>query len=455
MAGMLAGMAGGATVAVLINAVDNASGVFAKVNKNMLGIGLAAVGVGVAVGAALSSTVGPASDLRESINAVTVAYGKNAEGVLAIGQNAAKSFGMSKSQFNEAAVSFSAFAEKIVGAEGDVVGTLEKITTRTADFASVMNIDLARAQTLVQAGLAGETEGLRRFGIDVSAATIKIYAMENGIGTLGEELTEAEKIQARYGSIIQQTGKFAGDFQNTSDEWANSTRILSATMIDLKASLGEHLIPMLTTLIGWIQQGVDWFNKLSPATKKIIVGVAGLAAGLLILGGVIIMLTAITAAFNAVNWVWIGIIALVLLAIAALVAAGLWLWKNWDSIVENFKKAGVTFRNVFIGIHNVVMKVWNGIVNYIEQSINKIIGMINRLISKINKIPGINIGKIGEVSFEKMKGEEMAYAVYKPSESSSGNTTNIVNINGDINGMTGADIADSLQGELTKKVALS
>ena len=202
---LLAGASGGAAVTILINAVDGVTPILAGINKKLLGLGVGAVVAGGLIAAALSTTIKPASDLRESINAVTVAYGKNAKGVLAIGENAAKSFGMSKEQFNSAAVSFSAFAEKIVGPGGDVVKTLETITTRTADFASVMNLDLARAQTLMQAGLAGETEGLRRFGIDVSAATVKVYAFANGIGTAGEELTESEKIQARYGTIMQQT----------------------------------------------------------------------------------------------------------------------------------------------------------------------------------------------------------------------------------------------------------
>ena len=456
VSGLLAGAAGGATVTVLITAIDKASGIFAKVNKNMLLVGAGAVIAGAAIAGALATTIGPASDLRESINAVTVAYGKNAAGVLAIGENSAKSFGMSKAQFNSAAVSFSAFAEKIVGAEGDVVGTLETITTRTADFASVMNLDLARAQTLMQAGLAGETEGLRRFGIDVSAASVKTFAYANGIGILGEELTEAQKIQARYGSIIEQTQKFAGDFQNTSDEWANSTRILSATMTDLKASLGEVLLPMLTTVIGWIQVAVDYFNQLSPATKKVIVVVAALAAGLLILAGVIAIVSAVSSVL-AIIWSPITLIVLGIIAvIALLVLAGKFLIKHWDKVIQSVKNVGIVFKNVFIGIRNIVVGVWNGILSFIELTINKIISLINSLIKGMNKIPGINIGLIGKVSLEQFKGEQLAYESFvgTPAGSSSSGDT-IVNINGDINGMTGGDIADSLQSELTNKVALS
>ncbi len=56
-------------------------------------------------------TVGASTDLKESINAVNVVFGESAEGILAIGENAADSFGLANSEFNSFAVQFSAFAE--------------------------------------------------------------------------------------------------------------------------------------------------------------------------------------------------------------------------------------------------------------------------------------------------------------------------------------------------------
>lgn len=404
---LLAGVGGGAAVNIVINAIDNTKGALTSVNKNLLMIGAGAVVAGALIAGALATTIKPASDLNESINAVTVAYGKNADAVLAVGANSAKSFGMSKAAFNEAAVSFSAFAEKIVGPGGDVVGTLEKITTRTADFASVMNLDLARAQTLMQAGLAGETEGLRRFGIDVSAASVKTFAYANGIGIVGEELTEAEKIQARYGTILEQTNKFQGDFANTSGDYANASRILSASIIDLKASLGESLLPILTKVIGVIQIGVDWFNNLSAAQKKMIVIIAAVAAGLLILTGVVLLITAATAAFTAVNIWWIAVVVGVIAIIVALVAAGVWLANHWDKLKEAAGRLGIFIQNVFINLANAVLVAWNFIVTIIEKRINLVVSALNVLIRAMNKIPGISIPIIPKVNLTKFKAEMM------------------------------------------------
>jgi sulfur transfer complex TusBCD TusB component (DsrH family) len=180
-------------------------------------------------------------DLNESLNAVEVSYGKSAEGIKALGRESATSMGLSNSAFNSFAVSISAFAQQIAGDSGDVVGTVKDLTGRVSDFASVMNLEVADAARLFQSGLAGESEPLRRYGIDVSAATVQTFAYANGIAKAGEELTEAQKVQARYGTIMEQTNKVAGDFANTSGELANKQRIANAQIENSKAIVGQAL----------------------------------------------------------------------------------------------------------------------------------------------------------------------------------------------------------------------
>lgn len=180
-------------------------------------------------------------DLNESLNAVQVTYGKHAEGIKQLGKEAATGLGLSNAEFNSFAVSISAFAKQIAGDSGDVVGTVKDLTGRVSDFASVMNLEVAEAARLFQSGLAGESEPLRKYGIDVSAATVKTFAYANGIAKTGEELTEAQKVQARYGSIMAQTAQVQGDFTNTSGELANATRIANAQMENSKAIIGQAL----------------------------------------------------------------------------------------------------------------------------------------------------------------------------------------------------------------------
>jgi phage-related protein len=220
----------------------------------MAGLAGGLAGLGATVAAAVGvdffkGAIEEASGLGESLNALNVVYGANAAGIADLGKKAADSLGLSNLEFNNLAVRFSSFADTIAGPGGNVVGTLEDLTGRAADFASVMNLDVAQAAELFQSGLAGETEPLRAFGIDLSAAAVETYALANGIASSAGSMTEAQKVQARYGLLMQSTSKTAGDFANTSGSLANQQRILGARWDNLTATIGQALLPAVTGLV--------------------------------------------------------------------------------------------------------------------------------------------------------------------------------------------------------------
>lgn len=191
-----------------------------------------------------------ASDLAESVNAVQVSYGDAADAVLKLGENSAQAFGLSKRDLNSYSTQFSSFVKTIAGSGGDVAGTLEDLVGRGTDFASVFNLDVADALALFQSGLAGETEPLRKYGKDLSAARVEAYALAHGIGDGTGELTEAQKVQARYGALMEQTNDVAGDFVATQDEVANANRTNAAEWENVRASLGDSFLPIAKDLAG-------------------------------------------------------------------------------------------------------------------------------------------------------------------------------------------------------------
>jgi len=243
----------------------------------------AAIGVGLVAASALivkglSSSIGAASTLEESVNAVTVSYGDAADEILKLSDNSATAVGLSSADFNSLSVQFSGFSKTIAGTGGDVAGTFDDISTRAADFASVMDIDVAEAARLFQSGLAGETEPLRKYGIDLSAAAVEAYALANGIGDGTGALTEAEKVQARYGSLMEQTSKTQGDFTNTADGLANSQRVLKGNMTNLSATIGAALLPAMASLSGIATQVISYLADNTP----VLVGLAAVTGTLLV-----------------------------------------------------------------------------------------------------------------------------------------------------------------------------
>jgi hypothetical protein len=253
--------------------LKQANAQFAKLSGSVssLGRNFAVAGVALtAITAGLARTVQTASSYAESINAVNVAFGKSAQGIIDFGKTAATTLGVSQVDFNNAAVRFSAFAERIVGSGGDASKFIAQISTRASDFASVFNIEVSEALQVFQSGLAGEAEPLKRFGINLLDSEVKAYAMANGIGEVGRQLTETEKVQARYGLLMQATGKTSGDFANTSNGLANQLRILKAEVSNTEIEIGNQLLPVMAELLPIVRDLVrDLGTQLVAAVKAV------------------------------------------------------------------------------------------------------------------------------------------------------------------------------------------
>jgi hypothetical protein len=246
--------------------LNKVSGNISNLSRNFAIAGTAFAGIAVGLG----KSVKVASDLGESVNALNVAFGNSAGAIIKFGKTASTTLGVSAVDFNNAAVRFSAFADRIVGAGNDASGFIADISVRASDFASVFNIDVAEALQVFQSGLAGEAEPLKRFGINLLDSEVKAYAMANGIGEVGRQLTETEKVQARYGLLMEATSKTQGDFANTSGGLANGMRILQAQITDTQAEIGLALLPVLEELLPVVSDLVAEFgDKLKVAVGNV------------------------------------------------------------------------------------------------------------------------------------------------------------------------------------------
>jgi hypothetical protein len=246
---------------------ENAAGSFSK-QTVQAGKAIASAFVGTQIVSFAKDSIKAASNLGESMNAVQVVFGNAAGGILKFGETASKTVGMSQSAFNSFAVQFAGFTKQIAGANGDVGQVTQELTTRIADFASVMNLDVPRAAQIFQSSLAGSTEPIRAFGIDLSAAAVEAFALSTGMAKSKGEMTEAIKVQARYQLLMQETSNTAGDFANTSDSLANRQRILAAEFENVKAKIGEGLIPVMEGLLGVVGPVFDAFNKLPAPVRE-------------------------------------------------------------------------------------------------------------------------------------------------------------------------------------------
>jgi hypothetical protein len=239
------------------------------------------IGTGVRAGFDYGfDSIGLASDLNESFNAVEVTFGEEiAEDLGILAREAPRTLRVTQVAFNEYAVRFSAFARQVVGEGGDVTGFLDELTTRGADFASVYNLDVAEALQLFQSGLAGEMEPLRKYGVFLDANTVSTYAYANGIAESGTQLTQAQKVQAAYGSLLEQTSRVQGDATNTAGELAAQQRALAVGWQEAQTTLGTYLLPGFNTLVGIANEQLlpalgDVIDRIGPRLGEALDGVS-------------------------------------------------------------------------------------------------------------------------------------------------------------------------------------
>jgi len=217
-------------------------GNFDKLAKVGMGVTMGvAAGIG-ATAVALGSTIGPASDLEEAVNAVNVVFGEGAEEIIAYSKNSATAVGLSARSFNQMSAEMGAMLGNVGIAEEDLGTETISLMERASDMASIFNTDVSQAFGAIQSAIKGEFNPLEQFGVKMNQAAIDAKALEMGLADADGQLSDSAKAQAALALVYEQTDKIAGDFQNTSDGLANSQRIRTSRQIRLQGISRTHLM---------------------------------------------------------------------------------------------------------------------------------------------------------------------------------------------------------------------
>jgi len=208
------------------------------------------------VGETMLGPIRAASDLNETVNKAKVVFGTAADSVLAFGETSAQAMGQSRQQAIEAAATYgNLFVTMGIGRQAAAEMSMSMVKL-AADIASFNNIPMDVALEKIRSGLVGEVEPLRQVGVLLSEEQVKLKAVQMGLTDNADALTEAQKVQARYALILEQTAVQQGDFARTSTGLANSTRIIQASFADLQAEIGNELLPVIAPLVSNFAQSL-------------------------------------------------------------------------------------------------------------------------------------------------------------------------------------------------------
>lgn len=222
----------------------------------------------------LGSAVDLASQLTEVQNVVDTTFGDMASKVDDFTKTSIQDFGMSELTVKQIASRFQALGTSIgisseQVANGTAVtnkalmsqnNTLYKTTdsmadmslnlTRLAgDMASFYDVDQADVAKSLQSIFSGTIAPLRRYGLDLTQATLSEWAMKNGLDANIKSMTQAEKVLLRYNYVMANTQAAQGDFAKTANTWANSVRVLKQEFQAWGSIIGSVIINALKPFV--------------------------------------------------------------------------------------------------------------------------------------------------------------------------------------------------------------
>jgi hypothetical protein len=222
----------------------------------------------------IGSAVDLASQLTEVQNVVDTTFGDMASKVDDFTKTSIQDFGMSEltvkqisSRFQALGTSIGISSEQV--ANGTAVAnkalmsqnnTLYKATdsmadmslnlTRLAgDMASFYDVDQADVAKSLQSIFSGTIAPLRRYGLDLTQATLSEWAMKNGLDANIKSMTQAEKVLLRYNYVMANTQAAQGDFAKTANTWANSVRVLKQEFQAWGSIIGSVIINALKPFV--------------------------------------------------------------------------------------------------------------------------------------------------------------------------------------------------------------
>lgn len=376
-----------------------------------------------------------ASDLNEVQNVVDTTFGGSADKINKWAESAGESFGLSELAAKQYTSTMGAMLKSMGMSEDATTDMSIALAGLAGDMASFYNLDAADAFEKLRSGISGETEPLKELGINMSVANLEAFALSEGITTAYDSMTQAEQATLRYQYIMQATADAQGDFSDTSDSLANQQRILQMEVETLSADLGQALLPAALGVVEGLRSLVEWASQNQTALTVLAVAFAGITAAIIAYSASLTLAasgmtiaTVAGAAFGAVVGFLTSPITLVIAAITALVAAGVALYQNWDTVsawaasawgsIKQSISSAIEAVSAFLsnlaasasakmsGVRDAIVNGFNGAVEFItslperarQWGTDFVQGLINGITAKANDIAGAAKGLADKIA---------------------------------------------------------
>lgn len=228
-------------------------------------------GLTVPLAAAGVASVNFSSDMQEAINKVEVAFGGAADSVKEWSSTTLNSIGLAQGTALDMAALFGDMATSMGYSQDAAAQMSMALVNLAADLASFKNIGIDQASTALKSIFTGETESLKELGVVMTQANLEAYALAEGYTTAYTAMDQAQQVAVRYQYVLANTQNAQGDFARTSDSTANQLRIFRESLKEAAATAGDELLPVITPIIGKLNELIQTFGDLDEGTQKAVV----------------------------------------------------------------------------------------------------------------------------------------------------------------------------------------
>lgn len=209
------------------------------------------------------------NDYIESLNLAQVTMGDAAVAAVRYADTVEKLAGIDSSKWLSNIGSFNQIIHGF-GIANDVSASMsQQLVQLGYDLQSAFNTSSVETTIkALQSGITGQIKAMRQYGVELSVAAMKQYALDQGITLQWSKMNAAQQVALRYSKIMHDTANIQGDLARTIITPANSLRLLSSQWDIAKRSMGQFVSVVATQVIPWVQAGIVIINNMASSLAK-------------------------------------------------------------------------------------------------------------------------------------------------------------------------------------------
>ena len=346
------------------------------VGKGLQDVGKKMTAVGVGVIASIGAIAMKGSEWSAQVEGQKFLYNnldKAIQKTIDSNSKNAKAIGLTSQQYKNGATDISTYY-KNMGLTAEATADLSgKTMDLVADLGAVKDVPFDEALADFKSALMGNYEAVDKYGISLSASTLESSEFVKSLGKKWNALSDNEKMMAAYNEIVRQGASAQGLAKQEAESFGMKFKLLKQQISETVGEIGSNLLPVLEPLVKKFSEVAtkvsEWVKDNPKLTQTILTVVGAVGVFLTVLGPIAMLiggLTVAVASFNVAMLPIIGTVLAVVAGIAGLIAIGVALYNNWDTIKAKASEFGKTVADIWSNVCEWTSKAWETVCNLVK-----------------------------------------------------------------------------------------